>query len=103
LVAPPARLGDWPIVHPIEVARSKQHMHLMVTHLTTGIVKAVNRLVLAASASSSLSLEPSSARSALSNPVWRRARGVCHPGHQQLLGLGASLAWLQCPDGQVVI
>jgi hypothetical protein len=48
-------------------------MHLMVTHHTADIIKLVDRLVLAAPASSSLSPKPSSARSALDVLVWWRA------------------------------
>jgi hypothetical protein len=53
------------------VTRLEQHVHLVIRH-TTSIVKLFDQLVLATSASSPLSLEPSSACSALDDPIWRR-------------------------------
>jgi hypothetical protein len=64
----------------------------MVTRRTVGIVEPIDILVIAASGSSPLSLEPSSARSALRAYLLARYGGVCHPGHQQHLGFGTSHA-----------
>jgi hypothetical protein len=86
-----AQPGDRSIVHPVEVARPNQHVRPIVTRRTIDIIKPVDKLVLVGSASSPLSPEPLSTRYG----------GVRHSGCQQHLGLGTSLAWLQCHDGSL--
>jgi hypothetical protein len=80
--ATPAAL-DVPVVrsepfvyHLVAIHRDPGHVHLMVTRRAAGVLRPVDRLILAADTSSTppdASPVPSSVRTALADPHWRRA------------------------------
>jgi hypothetical protein len=65
-----------PVYHPVAIHRDLGHVHSMVTRHAAGILRPVDRLILAADTTttpSDASLVPSSVRTALTDPHWRRA------------------------------
>ena len=61
--------------HPTILHRDPRHVHPMVTRRAAWILRPVDHLMLSAAASPALSPVPSSVRSALADPNWRRAMG----------------------------
>jgi hypothetical protein len=64
------------VYHPIAIHRDPGHVHPMVTQRAAGVLRPVDRLILAAATSSTppdASPVPSSVRTALADPHWRRA------------------------------
>ena len=65
-----------PVSHPIAIHRALGHTHPMVTRRAVGVLWPVDRLILAADTSATpldASPFPSSVRTALADPHWRRA------------------------------
>jgi hypothetical protein len=64
------------VYHPVAIHRDPGHVHPMITRRTAGVLRPVDRLILAADTSSTppdASPVPSSVRTALADPHWRRA------------------------------
>jgi hypothetical protein len=64
------------VYHPVAIHRDPGHVHPMVTRRAAGVLRPVDRLILAAATSSTppdASSVPSSVRTALADPHWRRA------------------------------
>jgi hypothetical protein len=80
--APPAALdvpavrSESSVYHPVAIHRDPGHVHPMVTRRAASVLRPVDRLILAAATSSTppdASSVPSSVRTALADPHWRRA------------------------------
>jgi hypothetical protein len=64
------------VYHPVAIHRDPGHVHPMVTRRAAGVLRPVDRLILAAATSNTppdASLVPSSVRTALADPHWCRA------------------------------
>jgi hypothetical protein len=64
------------VYHPVAIHRDPRHIHPMVTCRAAGVLRPVDRLILAADTTTTsldASLIPSSVRTALADPHWRRA------------------------------
>jgi hypothetical protein len=64
------------VYHPVAIHRDPGHIHPMVTRRAAGVLRPVNRLILAADTNTTppdASPVPSSVRTALADPHWRRA------------------------------
>jgi hypothetical protein len=64
------------VYHSVAIHRDLGHVHPMVTRRAAGVLRPVDRLILAAATSSTppdASPVPSSVRTALADPHWRRA------------------------------
>jgi hypothetical protein len=64
------------VYHPVAIHRAPGHTHPMVTRRAVGVLRPVDRLILDADTSatpSDASPVPSSVRTALADPHWRRA------------------------------
>jgi hypothetical protein len=65
-----------PVYHPVAIHRDPRHVYPMVTRRAAGVLRPVDRLILAADTTTTppdASLVPSSVRTALADPHWRRA------------------------------
>jgi hypothetical protein len=80
--APPAALdvpavgSESSVYHPVAIHRDPGHVHPMVTRRAAGVLRPIDRLILAAATSSTppdASPVPSSVRTALADPHWHRA------------------------------
>jgi hypothetical protein len=63
------------VYHPIAIHRDPRHIHSIVTRRTAGVLRLVDRLILAADTTTTppdASPVPSSVRTALTDPHWRR-------------------------------
>ena len=72
----PAVRSEPSVYHPVAIHRDPGHVHPMVTRRAAGVLRPVDRLILAADTSSTppdASPVPSSVRTALADPHWRRA------------------------------
>jgi hypothetical protein len=72
----PAVPSESPIYHSVAIHRDPRHVHPMVTWRAASVLRPVDRLILAATTSSTppdASPVPSSVRTALADPHWRRA------------------------------
>jgi hypothetical protein len=72
----PAVRSESSVYHLVAIHRDPGHVHLMVTRCAAGVLRPVNRLILAAATSSTppdASPVPSSVHTALADPHWRRA------------------------------
>jgi hypothetical protein len=72
----PAVRSESSVYHPVAIHRDPGHVHPMVTRRAAGVLRPVDRLILAAATSSTppdASPVPSSVRTALADPYWRRA------------------------------
>jgi hypothetical protein len=75
----PSRVGS-SVYHPVAVARDTHSTHPMVTRHATGVTKPMDRLQLSVvAAPPTLSPVPTSVRSVLADPHWRRYGGVQDP------------------------
>jgi hypothetical protein len=64
------------VYHPDAIHRDPGHIHLMLTRRAAGVLRPVERLILAADTTTTpldASLVPSSVRTALADPHWHRA------------------------------
>jgi hypothetical protein len=61
------------VYHPVAIHHDPSHVHRMVTHRATGVLRPVDRLVLTADAPPDVSPVPSSVRAVLADPHWCRA------------------------------
>jgi hypothetical protein len=62
-----------PMYHSVAIHRDPDHVHPMVPHRSTGVLRPINRLVLTVDAALAHSLVPSFVRAALADPHWRQA------------------------------
>jgi hypothetical protein len=72
----PVVRSESPVYHPVAIHHDPGHVHPMVTRRAAGVLCPVDRLILAATTSSTppdASPVPSSVRTALADPHWRRA------------------------------
>ena len=72
----PVAHSESSVYHPVAIHRDPGHVHPMVTRRAAGVLRPVDRLILAAATSSTppdASPVPSSVRTALADPHWRRA------------------------------
>jgi hypothetical protein len=72
----PAVCSESSVYHPVAIHRDPGHVHPMVTRRAAGFLRPVDRLILAAATSGTppdASPVPSSVRTALADPHWRRA------------------------------
>jgi hypothetical protein len=72
----PADRPEPPLYHPVAIHRDPGHVHPMVTRRAAGVLRPIDRLILAADTTttpSDASPVPSSVRTALADPHWRRA------------------------------
>jgi hypothetical protein len=72
----PADRPEPPVYHPVAIHRDPGHVHPMVTRRAAGVLRPVDRLILAADTATTppdASPVPSSVRTALADPHWRRA------------------------------
>jgi hypothetical protein len=72
----PAVRSESSVYHPVAIHRDPGHVHPMVTRRAAGVLRPVDRLILAAATSNTppdASPVPSSVRTALADPHWRRA------------------------------
>jgi hypothetical protein len=71
----PVVCSESSVYHPVAIHRDPGHVHPMVTRCAAGVLRPVDRLILAAATSSTppdASPVPSSVRTALVDPHWRR-------------------------------
>jgi type IV secretory pathway ATPase VirB11/archaellum biosynthesis ATPase len=61
------------VYHPVAIHCHPGHVHPMVTRHATGVLRAVDRLILTANAPPDSSSVPSSVRAALADPHYCRA------------------------------
>jgi hypothetical protein len=78
LAAPdvPAARSEPPLYHPVAIHRDPGHVHPMVTRRATGVLRPIDRLVLAADTTATppdASPVPYSVRTAFADQHWRRA------------------------------
>jgi hypothetical protein len=97
----PTTCSEMPVYHPVTIHRDPRHVHPMVTRRTVGVLRPVNRLILAAdtiAAPPDASPVPSSARTTLADPHWRRAM-------EEYTALPANHTWdlMPCPLGTNVV
>jgi hypothetical protein len=72
----PAVRSEPSVYHPVAIHRNLGYVHPMVTRRATGVLRPVDRLILAADMTCNppdASPVPSSVRTALADPHWRRA------------------------------
>jgi hypothetical protein len=98
----PAVHSESSVYHPVAIHRDPGHIHPMVTQRAAGVLCPVDRLILAADTSSTppdTSPVPSSVRTALANPHWRRAM------EEEYADLLANHTWdlVPCPPGTNVV
>jgi hypothetical protein len=73
---PPTSRSEPPVYHLVAIHRDPGHVHRMVTRRVVGVLRPIDRLILAADKSTTppdTSPVPSSVRTALADPHWRRA------------------------------
>jgi hypothetical protein len=98
----PAVRSEPSVYHPVAIHRDPGHVHPMVTRRAAGVLRPVDRLILAADTSSTppdASSVPSSVRTALADPHWRRAM------KEEYAALLANHTWdlVPCPPGTNVV
>jgi hypothetical protein len=98
----PAVHSESSVYHPVAIHRDPGHVHPMVTRRAAGVLHPVDRLILAADTSSTppdASPVPSSVRTALADPHWRRAM------EEEYAALLANHTWdlVPCPPGTNVV
>jgi hypothetical protein len=100
LVAPdaPAARSEPSVYHPVAIHRDPGHVHPMVTRRAAGVLRTIDRLILAADTTCTppdASPVPSSVRTALADPHWRRAF------EEEYAALLANHTWdlVPCPPG----
>jgi hypothetical protein len=98
----PAVRSEPSVYHPVAIHRDLEHVHPMVTRRAAGVLCPVDRLILAADMSSTppdASPVPSSVRTALADPHWRRAM------EDEYAALLANHTWdlVPCPPGTNVV
>ena len=98
----PAGRPEPPVYHLIAIHRDPRHVHPMVTRRAAGILRPVDRLILAADTTTTppdASPVPSSVRTALADPHWRRAM------EEEYAALLANHTWdlVPCPPGTNVV
>jgi hypothetical protein len=91
-----------PVYHPVAIHRVPGHVHPMVTRRAAGVLQPVDRLILAADTTTTppdASPVPSSVRTALAGPHWRRAM------EEEYAALLANHTWdlMPCPPGTNVV
>jgi hypothetical protein len=91
-----------PVYHPVAIHRDPGHVHPMVTRRTAGILRPVDRLILATDMTTTppdASPVPSSVRTALAGPHWRRTM------EEEYAALLANHTWdlVPCPPGTNVV
>jgi hypothetical protein len=72
----PAARSESSVYHPVAIHRDPGHVHLMVTQCAAGVLRPVDRLILAADTTCTppdASPVPSSVRATLADPHWRHA------------------------------
>jgi hypothetical protein len=72
----PVARSESSVYHPVAIHHDPGHVHLMVTQRDAGVLRPVDRLILAADTTCTppdASPVPSSVRAALTDPHWRRA------------------------------
>ena len=80
--------------HPIAIHHNPRHVHPMVTRRATGVLCSVDQLILATDTTATppdLSTVPSSVRTALADPHWRRAM------EEEYAALIANHTWVLVP------
>jgi hypothetical protein len=97
----PAVRSEPSVYHPVAIHRDPGHVHPMVTRRAAGVLRPVDRLILAADTSNTppdASPVPSSVRTALADPHWRRAM-------EEYAALLANHTWdlVPCPPGTNVV
>jgi hypothetical protein len=97
----PVARSEPPVYHPVAIHRDPGHVHPMVTRRAAGVLRPVNRLILAADTTCTppdASPVPSSVRTALADPHWRRAM-------EEYATLLANHTWdlVSCPPGTNVV
>jgi hypothetical protein len=98
----PADRTEPPVYHPVVIHRDPRHVHLMVTRRAAGVLRPIDRLILAADTTTTppdASPVPSSIRTALADPHWRRAM------EEEYVALLANHTWdlVPCPPGTNVV
>jgi hypothetical protein len=99
LAAPdvPADRPEPPVYHPVAIHRDPGHVHPMVTRRAAGVLRPIDRLILVADTTTTppdASPVPSSVRTALADPHWRRPM-------EEYAALLANHTWdlVPCPPG----
>jgi hypothetical protein len=98
----PAVRPEPSVYHPVAIHRDPGHVHPMVTRRAAGVLRPIDRLILAADTSTTppdASPVPSSVRTALADPHWRRAM------EEEYAALLANHTWdlVPCPPGTNVV
>jgi hypothetical protein len=98
----PADRLEPPVYHPVAIHRDPGHVHPMVTRRAAGVLRPVDQLILAADTTTTppdTSPVPSSVRTALADPHWRRAM------EEEYVALLANHTWdlVPCPPGTNVV
>jgi hypothetical protein len=98
----PAARSEPSVYHPVAIHHDPVHVHPMVTRRIAGVLRPVDRLILVADTTttpSDASTVPSTVRTALADPHWRRAM------EEEYVALLANHTWdlVPCPPGTHVV